>query len=550
VLIRTTTRLVEVNVLVHDKKGRFIKDLEKEDFIIEDDGKPEQIRVFVLRAPQSSSGRTSVGTPRGVFSNRHAEGAGLQVGVTAILLDGLNTSWGDQANTRQHVLRYLQQIQPQDRIALYSLGRELKVLHDYTRDPKALAETLSEFLNRVSQELAASHSSMIGVLQGMANEAGTAEDAQKAAVQVQDATEAIQGIINTLKEQEYFYKGQRVLTTLKALESIANHLAGVPGRKNLVWVSGSFPLQLGYVEPPDSARGPSPEISGSPYSARYGFGRGRRPRALDPDLSLVKHGRSRTFGKELDRAVRAMNAANLAVYPVDARGLSPNPKAFQNIASMKDLAGKTGGKAYYSTNDIKNSIREAVEDAQLSYTLAYYPSEQKLDGRFRRIKVKVKRPGLVVRHRRGYYDVAEVPSDVEAVMWDAAWSPLDATGVALEARLAPADKAEPNALLLQLNVNLDSITLEPRRDGWKGTLDVLLLQTDGQGNGYKRRSQIVVLQVPPATYETILKQGYVYSEKLQRAEEATELRVVIRDAPSGKIGRVRIPFSEIPRSIP
>jgi VWFA-related protein len=336
VVIRSTTRLVEVNVVVQDKKGQFITDLQQEDFIIEDQGKRQQIRVFVRQAPQGSPGRTSVETRRDVFSNRHADGAALQGGVTAILLDGLNTSWGDQANSRQHVLRYLQQIQPEDHIALYSLGRELRILHDYTQDPKTLVETLSTFLSRVSSELTASHSSMIEVLQAIADDAETAEAAQ-------DATEAIQGIINSLKEHEHYHKSVRVLATLNALESIANHLAGVPGRKNLVWVSGSFPIQLGYYEPPDYARGPSPEISHSPYSARYGLT--SRRWSPDPGLSRVKHGRSRTFGEEFGRTVRALNTANLAVYPVDARSLSPNPKAFQNISTIKDLARKTGGKA-------------------------------------------------------------------------------------------------------------------------------------------------------------------------------------------------------------
>jgi hypothetical protein len=161
----------------------------------------------------------------------------------------------------------------------------------------------------------------------------------------------------------------------------------------------------------------------------------------------------------------------------------------------------------------------------------------------------VGRPRLVLRHRRGYYDVGETRSDAEPAMRAAVWSPLDATSVALDARLGPADASEPDSLLLQLSVNPGSITLEPRGDGRTGTLDVLLLQTDGQGNGYEARWQTVLLELPPAAYEAMLKHGYVYSEKLRRAVEATELRVVVRDALSGNIGRVTIPFSEIPRSI-
>lgn len=76
----------------------------------------------------------------------------VPIGVTAILPDGLNTAWGDQAIARKHVIRYLQTIQPDDRITLYALGRELRVLHDYSSDPSALAKVLAGFTGRQRKE--------------------------------------------------------------------------------------------------------------------------------------------------------------------------------------------------------------------------------------------------------------------------------------------------------------------------------------------------------------------------------------------------------------
>lgn len=539
VVLRTTTRLVEVNVVVKDKKGRFITDLKQEDFIVEDEGRRQQIRVFGVESAAAPSEQLRT-APAATFSNRHAERSGVSGGVTAILLDGLNTSWGDQNSARSQVVKFLLQIEPRDRIALYTLGRELRVLHDYTTEPAALVKALTEYLGSAAPELAASHSNLPAVIEAAAAETAGPEDAEF-------ASEAIQGIINALKEEEFFFKQSRIQITLKALEAIANHLSGVPGRKNLVWVSGSFPIELGYFEQTGGGMGPSAESSEGPRSARYGSLRGRPPVVQTPDLTMVKHGRSRTFGEELERAARALNAANLSVYPVDARGLTTNPAASQNISTMRDLASKTGGIAYYNTNDLMNSIREAVEDSKASYTLGYYPSELRHDGRFRRIRVRLKRSGLVVRHRQGYYDVRELPSTEELAateIRDALWSPLDAAGVSLEARVSSGPSSGP--LLLLVNIGPAGIALEPRDGRWTGKLDVYFLQTDEQGEEYDARSQTVSLDLQQETFETVLRHGIAYRHALERKEEATALRILVRDHRSGNIGRVVIPFRGLP----
>ncbi len=534
VVIRSTTRLVQVNVVVRDRNGNAVTGLTRDDFVLEDDGKPQDIRVFAFQ-PSEKPARPTARPAPGVSSNRYVERAAI--GVTAILLDGLNTSWGDQAATRQQVVRYLQNVRPEDRIALYTLGRELRILHDYTSEPSALLKALSAYTGRHSPELDASHQPMIEeIAQSVAAEYGNTKEAQI-------AMEALQGVVNTLKEEEFFYKEQRVLRTFKALEAIANHLAGVPGRKNLIWISAAFPLQLGYFESPDAERGPSPESSDSPFSAKYP---GRRRTPADRGALLVKHGRSRTFGDEFQRAARALSTANLSVYPIDARGLSPNPRAFENIATMNDLAHYTGGKAYRNTNDIMGSIREAVQDAEVSYTLAYYPNESNLDGRFRRIKVKVRRPSVSLRHRLGYYDLAE-PSPgkaSDAAVRDALWSPMDATAVPMDAQLKQAEAAQ--AFALEVTIDPSGVTFQPKNDRWTADLQFFLAQTGEEGREHGITSQTVHLELLPGIYENVRRDGYILRESMNRSPGATSLRVLVRDVPSGNIGRVIVPFDAPP----
>jgi VWFA-related protein len=170
-----------------------------------------------------------------------------------------------------------------------------------------------------------------------------------------------------------FYTVNRVERTAGTLEDIANHLAPLPGRKNLIWVSGSFPLYI-WLD--------------APYT---------------PAIATQER---RTFSNEIERAARALNNAGLAIYPVDARGLIapsfanrrpgstrgdiPGRRGYQapitlspnraNFDALNTLADRTGGRVFYHTNDILGSIRRAIDDSRVTYVLGYYPSHGQWDG--------------------------------------------------------------------------------------------------------------------------------------------------------------------------
>ena len=128
--IRVTTRLVQVNVVVHDKKGEPIADLKKEDFTILDKGKEQKVAVFAvdsIDAPRKAWPKL----PPNIFSNR-IQRADTPTSTTVILFDGLNTRFQDQAYARKQIVKFLGGIQPHDRVALYLLGSDLRILHDFT----------------------------------------------------------------------------------------------------------------------------------------------------------------------------------------------------------------------------------------------------------------------------------------------------------------------------------------------------------------------------------------------------------------------------------
>lgn len=514
---RVSTRLVEVSVVVHDSHGEPVSDLKKDDFTITERGKPQPISFFSM-ASADRADAPSVPLPSHIFSNVFTEHTGVPTSVTVVLLDLLNTSWTDQIYARKALMKFLGQIQPQDRIAIFALGkRSLTLLHDYTTDSASLLARLKKADGEIPSDLDAStlNSDTQAELQNLGLEA------------LADANQ---------READFFTAG-RVVNTLSTLQAVAQHLSGLPGRKNLIWLSGGFPLTIGFDEMP-----------------AIGSTRDRR-----------------TFTQEMDAAVRALNNSGVAVYPVDARGLMVLPgfdasvrgsariggpaaasrlaSINANIDSMKELAERTGGRAAYNTNDLARAVRRAIDDARVTYTIGYYSTDETQDGKFREIKVKVNRPHLDVRHRKGYF--ALKPSDNTAKtrkdeIRAAVWSPLESTAVALNARADFIDQPEPNTLSVFVQINPAAIGFRKDGDRWKAELDIVYVQKDEhggvQGNGV---TDNLSLAFTDANYAKVVKDGLIRQRRFARQPGAVNLRIVVRDVASGSIGSLTIPFSHI-----
>ena len=516
-VFRTATRLVQVNVVVHDHHGQPVGDLKKEDFTIAERGKPQTISFFSMETADRLASPAGPPLPPHVFTNVVAQQAGVPTSVTVVLLDLLNTSLVDQQYARKALIKFLGQVQPQDRIALYALGHHsLTLLHDYTTD----AASLVGRLNKTTGEIPA------------------ALDASTVNLDSQQELQALglDQLADANQQEADFFTGARVVNTLATLETIAQHLSGVPGRKNLIWLSGGFPLTIGFDEMPE-----------------IGSTRDRR-----------------TFTVEMDAAMRALNNSGVAVYPVDARGLMVTPgfsadtrrpppmpgrgrsalaPIQENIDAMKEIAERTGGHAAYNTNDLARAVRNAIDDARVTYTIGYYSTDETQDGRFRDIKVKVDRPGVDVRYRKGYFAVR--PADAsekarKAEMRAAVWSPLESTAIAMNARVDVAGTAVPETIRVTLQIDPATIALRKNGDRWNADVDVVYVQKDAHGDvrggGVTDRLSLALTE---ATFADVLKRGLIRSREFPRQPGAVTLRVVVRDADTGATGSVTVPFSQI-----
>lgn len=531
--LKVTTRLVQVNVLVHDHHGNPVGDLTKDEFEVSDEGKPQQISLFTIDrltpntgSPVSMANKQSI-MPANVITNRPVSQDNEPTSVTVLLLDMYNTKLTDQMATRKQIIQFLRQIRPEDRVAVYLLrGSGFSIVHDFTNNAEALLAALAKVLPGFSAQLDASE----------VDAANTGNDNVDSVIDTSNIVTA------------NFYMRVRALNTCLAFKSLALHLTGVPGRKNVVWVSGGFPIGFGFGDPQDSA-----------------------------DQNAMKSGAAaqdrELFAGFIEDASRAMNTANVAVYPVDARGLLGLPFADasksikvdprthsipqnlmhvdqRNMDTMNYIAELTGGKAFYNSNDIDGAIRKAIDDSEVTYTLGYYVQEDNWDNKFHRIKVKVKRGGVSVRTKKGYYAEqpnALTPAKLEDTLHDAVWSPLDSTMIGLTAHIEPS-QAVPNATRVSFAVDPKDVEFTQRADNkYVASLDVVFVQETKRGKSVTDIRQTVNVTATPEQYETFRTQGLAAGRDLTIRPDTDAVRVVVLDRTSGQTGSVTVPVARASR---
>jgi hypothetical protein len=298
--------------------------------------------------------------------------------------------------------------------------------------------------------------------------------------------------------------------TTDAIIAIANHLRNVPGRKNLIWLSAGFPLFTGDLT--------------SPFSQNF-------------------------VGKA-QKAARALTDADVAIYPVDARGLTIDAEPPQGgvIETMRFLAAQTGGVAFYNSNDVALEIRSAIDDSIVSYSFGFYPDNQNWDGSFHDIKVRMKsgEKGLSVRFRRGYFAVPDKRMDTKeraSLIADAISSPLDASGVGITASMEEPKVPNSKTRMIHLNIDATAIHLQETKGRWEGAFDIVFTQRTAAGKVLNPSDQTMKLHLLPATYQQVMSAGYSFTKKIDLAPDAAEIRLIVRDTTSNELGSLTIPLT-------
>lgn len=528
-VLRATTRLVVVDIVVTGNDGHPITNLQKDDFKLLEDGKEQTIQAFSFQHPLTSAGRaTSIDLPPNVFSN--IPKFNPDNAVTVLLLDGLNTSVPDQAYARDQMVRYLGKIPDGNPIAVYTLGRGLHLIQDFTTDYNLLRNIAKNLKTHISslQDSPAGGPPIELAPPG-------AFDSGMIPAEMQQAMEEFED------ERTSFQTDLRVRYTLDALNSLARALSGYPGRKNLVWISEAFPINI------------------------------------DPNftLSTTSFNSTRNYLPEIAEAAEHLSDAQIAIYPIDARALatpsvfsaessgrdkfgrslsrggrlgqtiSSESTALQNVHSaMEELAERTGGKAFYNRNDLDNAIRKSIEDGSTYYTVGYYPEDKNWNGKFRKIHVKVAREGLKLRYRLGYYALDAKSTSAssqkrQAALFGEALS-LDSpasTALRFDAGVVQPSEKTQNRVLVNFGLDPHAIVFDKQSDGLQHALiDCAVQAYTEKGSLIKTEVSAMRMSLEPATFSRIMQSIVPCQRTIDLAPGNYLLRLGVMDESTTLIG--------------
>ncbi len=579
-VLHANANLVLVDVVVSEH-GNPVHGLDRHRFHIFEDGREQAITSFDERqtAAAPSSQPKGAALPPHTYTNvpDYPEAAAVNV----LLLDALNTPLSDQLEVRRQMIQYLGKIPSGTSMAVFTLSSQLRMVEGFTTDVALLTKAIQNKKGGAQQSAVLDPESGNGMEEVIADTAAGAEATNSHGGPTAEAAMqrmALASMQQFAADLTAFQTDMRVRMTLEAMQQLARYLGAIPGRKNLIWFSGSFPL------------------------------------ALTPDASLKSPFTAmRNYADDARQASQLLSAARVAVYPVDAEGLLAMPSfqasalgpgrvglggtanggvntdphinissnqrfAQQNQAeqaSMQQIADETGGRAYVDSNGFKEAVESAVENGSSYYTIGYAPAAGKLDGQFRAIQLRVDESGYKLAYRRGYYadplgkPSAHKPAETTLMTAATLLGAPPATQILFLARVLPdtdplfKDANLPHAsagamsatlkgpiqrYIVDLTLSPHSITYEETLDGThKAEIEFVLIAYDAAANRVNFLDSSVQLNLRDKHYERVVATGIPVRLALDLPAGQIAMRIAVQDLAAGRVGSLEIPLAVEPK---
>jgi VWFA-related protein len=523
--------LVMVPALVTDKSGAHVTGLTAPDFTVTEDGVPQKVTVF---EEVKAGGAPVTRDQGGAFTNVAADSTAPQR-TNIILIDQLNTRFQMQVYAKDRLIKYVQQyVKSGNKTAILVFrGTHLLLVRGFTDNPDSLITAL----DRVWPTVAPGTTSAVGrtpmptlgsptpglsvgagrssggASRGPVGESGSASDVAN----IQNRTQALRQAEQALggpcsSNVNDFSTITRVLPTLELFRVIARSFAGIPGRKALIWITGGFPF----------------------CTAAGQLHAGAQPQLYENTFNML-------------------NDANIAVYPIDANGLVAEAEArnwprLANFDAFHAFAESTGGRAYLNRNDLDRGAAEAAADAASYYVLGYYRTQHETDRNgWRKLNVKVARGGTRVRARAGFFVTNKMLDDAAIVrneIASAVVSPFDFTSLALSVRwtgTGGSSGAPKRNVDFSIAIPPGALTLDDS-DRNHANLQVLAFVRTTDERVVTQSNQQVDGHLSTEQVSQLGKEGFTYSGHLEVPSGDYNVRFVVRDNISGRIGSVQAPL--------
>jgi VWFA-related protein len=506
---KATVEYVEVDAIVADRQGNFVRDLKKEDFQVLEDGKPQNIATFsVVDIPVERYDRPLFAAdpiePDVRTNERPFDGR-----VYVMVIDDLHTLFGRGARVKVAAKEFIQKhLGANDLMAVVHTAGPTDANQEFTNNKRLLQQAV----DRVSGQKV--QSATLGKTQEYYN----TRDQRQAGDPLNDPDDA-----------ERAFKARSTLATLK---SVSDWFANVRGRrKAILFVSEGIDYDINDMIPANGST----------------------------------HNSASTILDDTRELIAAATKANVAIYGIDPRGLTDlsdesitltnfpddtslgiGSSSLQNEVrlsqdSLRTISDETGGFAVVNRNQFADAYDRIVNDNSSYYVLAYYPPTDK-PGKFHKIDVRVTRPGLTVRARRGYAlpkvkaasTKAPPPSAASAEVREAIDSPIPVSGLTMHVFAAPFKGIAPNASVL-FGVEMRGRDLKPAPNDM---LELTYMAIDANGKIKGGNTDKVTLNLKPETKARVEQSGIRLLNRIDLAPGRYQLRLAAHDSAGGTVGSV------------
>jgi VWFA-related protein len=537
------TELVSVDVLVLDKQGQPVEGLTAADFTLEEDGRPQTVGSFeavtLLESSSPPAARSRVATnepsrdrpersfvivfdelnlsPLTIAVARKAVKEFLENGLedgdlVTLVPSGGGAWWTERLPEGREALlavteRLESRFRPDNSVARLSDFEALQIYNG--RDPQILSQVLRRYYEN-------------GVLQEYDN----AAEARRSTAELGISPGA--QLVKARATEVYQAYSERVNRTLGIFERVAEALRQAKGRKIVLFVSEGFVhdgTKPGFREVVRAARD---------ANAVFYF--------VDARGLLGPAGAPGAPGAAADQGRLVLSQDTLSTLA--------NPR--RESEGAESVALDTGGFSIRNTNNLSERMRSLARESRAYYLVGYSPTNTRRDGKFRKIEVRVSRPGADVRARRGYY----APSDkqpkalrkgeLDPRLRAALDAPQAVAGIGLRLvahGLGPIAPARSAALLVA-EVDLDTVELRPGRDQThQGVLETYVVVSSRETGENVPQEKLVELSLPPDVYAQVRASGLPLFREFQLSPGEYQARFVVRDRHSGRVGSVRHEFT-------
>jgi VWFA-related protein len=537
-VIKVNSNLVNVDVMVKDKKGKPITDLKGEDFILSENGVRQNIEFFdstlvADNAPRQAGSVSTSTTPRSPNN--------LPRNIISLIFDAQTTEGANLKHVRDGMTKYIRErISDSDSVALFVISGGLQMLQSFTNDKTKLISAVekADHINTLSTTSE----------QRALNDAITALRDQLSTLPSPDAVDtpaggssAAQAMIARRVLEQYVQmrsalSAQQTRPILAALAAICEGQRAIPGKKTVVVFSQGFIAPQALDWQVQSTIDLANRANVSIYIIDSTGLTGGTPQSG----ALVPGGALAGISSAVSQEQRIRAGAGESVFDVSRQeGLNRQQDLLYRIS------GDTGGQFIKNTNDIAAGLDRIDVEIRSRYTLAYRSTDPNFDSSFRKVKIEVRRPDAKVIARSGYYAIPPsqiVPlSPEDKKLLANLETPSGNATLPLSLQLT-SFRSLPGSYVVPLTFEIPptAVTFEKKGDKQRLQLDVLgLVRLEGDTKILSRLGGAFDVDLTATQYESILKDKIFYRQDIQLWSGTYTIELVVRDRVSGRVAAKR-----------